>query len=284
MTEKTKTIYCHCAYYQFIPDTVKEKVLRALTASGIDFEPVTDLCGLCADRDPKLQTWAKNKSLRIIVCYPRAVKWLFHAAGAPLPAEGVDFLNMRRDSAEKIVASLPSASPGETKPNIRVETNGEWIPWFPVIDYDRCVNCKQCLNFCLFGTYELSANDTVEVRNPANCKTNCPACARACPHSAIIFPKYNDSPINGDEVCEEKSQDGQSKLDRAALCKLNVYDAIKERSTDKKRFSKNRGHTQDKPSILEQLDIPSDVLASLSPTEMANLTAKAKKPTGNETP
>src|SRR5437764_15133530 len=31
---------------------------------------------------------------------------------------------------------------------VRAETNapkhGEWKPWFPVIDYDRCTNCMQC--------------------------------------------------------------------------------------------------------------------------------------------
>src|SRR2546422_3501427 len=31
--------------------------------------------------------------------------------------------------------------------------HGEWKPWFPVIDYDRCTNCMQCLSFCLFGVY-----------------------------------------------------------------------------------------------------------------------------------
>ena len=40
---------------------------------------------------------------------------------------------------------------------VRAETNaakhGDWKPWFPVIDYDRCTNCMQCLSFCLFGVY-----------------------------------------------------------------------------------------------------------------------------------
>ncbi len=26
---------------------------------------------------------------------------------------------------------------------------GAWKPWFPVIDYDRCTNCMQCLSLCL---------------------------------------------------------------------------------------------------------------------------------------
>ena len=34
----------------------------------------------------------------------------------------------------------------------RSETNkpkpGEWKPWFPVIDYDRCTNCRICEDHC----------------------------------------------------------------------------------------------------------------------------------------
>src|SRR5687767_1981373 len=30
---------------------------------------------------------------------------------------------------------------------------GAWKPWFPVIDYQRCTNCMQCLSFCLFEVY-----------------------------------------------------------------------------------------------------------------------------------
>jgi hypothetical protein len=27
------------------------------------------------------------------------------------------------------------------------------VPGFPVIDYDKCTNCMQCLSFCLFGVW-----------------------------------------------------------------------------------------------------------------------------------
>src|SRR5258705_4583046 len=33
--------------------------------------------------------------------------------------------------------------------------HGEWKPWFPVIDYDRCTNCMQCLSICLFVGYRV---------------------------------------------------------------------------------------------------------------------------------
>jgi NAD-dependent dihydropyrimidine dehydrogenase PreA subunit len=79
-----------------------------------------------------------------------------------------------------------------------------WLPWFPVIDYSRCKHCRQCANFCLFGVYAIDGKDLkVKVARPASCKPLCPACARLCPHAAIIFPKYGSAPINGDEVTPE---------------------------------------------------------------------------------
>jgi NAD-dependent dihydropyrimidine dehydrogenase PreA subunit len=277
-----KTIYCNCAYYQFISDDVKDRVLTALQRSGEAFEAVPDLCRLCAEKDERLQSWAKQDSLRIIACFPRAIKWLFSAGGAPLPQEGVEFLNMRTDSVEKILSSLPEPLENRAQEDFQLEKSDQWIPWFPVIDYDRCEHCRQCLNFCLFGVYELSEQDRVEVRKPANCKTNCPACARACPHSAIIFPKYAQSPINGDEVTEESLQNQNEKPDLSNLANGNVYDAIRSRSKDHKRFSKDAGQG---PTMLkelqEKLDIPSEVLASLSPADMANLRANTTKPKSN---
>ena len=43
---------------------------------------------------------------KIAACYPRAVRWLFHAAQSPLPKEGVEILNMREQKAEDVVRSL----------------------------------------------------------------------------------------------------------------------------------------------------------------------------------
>ncbi|MCA1808733.1 MAG: ferredoxin family protein, partial [Lentisphaerae bacterium] len=62
-------------------------------------------------------------------------------------------------------------------------------------------NCRQCLDFCLFGVYASDQQGRVAVERPANCKDNCPACARMCPALAIMFPKIDeDSPINGSDA------------------------------------------------------------------------------------
>ncbi|MEE2792152.1 MAG: ferredoxin family protein, partial [Acidobacteriota bacterium] len=59
-----------------------------------------------------------------------------------------------------------------------------WKPWFPVIDFDRCTNCMQCLTFCLFDVYGVDKQQQITVQNEDNCKTDCPACSRVCPEVA----------------------------------------------------------------------------------------------------
>lgn len=279
------SIYCHCAYYQIIPDSVKAAVLNAIKAAGVEFEAVPDLCRMCAKRDPRLKDWTNAESLRIFACYPRAVRWLFHAGGAPLPLQGVEFVNMRTGQVEEMVSLLRHRQiRGKSTDDIRLEKEGDWIPWFPVIDYDRCENCKQCLGFCLFGVYELSDGDKVEVRNPANCKTNCPACARACPNSAIIFPKYSEGPVNGDEVRERAYEDREVKANLTNLLSGDVYNAIRKRGKGGKRFSAGAdaqekadlsGKSSSLKELQEKLAIPPEVLASLSPAEMTGIRERA---------
>ena len=101
-----KILYCNCTYAKVVPVEVKKAVLRQLSDSGQAFDAVADLCDMSARKDPALKKIAEGGCTRIAACFPRAVKWLFHAAGTPLPAEGVDVLNMREDSAEDIVKEL----------------------------------------------------------------------------------------------------------------------------------------------------------------------------------
>ena len=106
-------VYCRCAYAQVIPAAVKDEVLARLSASGAAFEAVPDLCALSAHKDPALERIAAQPDLRIAACFPRAVRWLFHAAGSPLPEQGVAVLNMRSEPAESVVASALGAAGGQ---------------------------------------------------------------------------------------------------------------------------------------------------------------------------
>ncbi|MEM7146161.1 MAG: hypothetical protein AAF591_13565 [Verrucomicrobiota bacterium] len=106
-----KILYCRCAFAQAVPDDVKNDVLKNLCASNLPFETVSDLCEMSARQDPQLKAIAaaaENDTVKIAACEPRAVKWLFHAAKAPLPDDenAVEVLNMREQNADDIAAKF----------------------------------------------------------------------------------------------------------------------------------------------------------------------------------
>ncbi|MBE0535851.1 MAG: ferredoxin family protein [Phycisphaerae bacterium] len=268
MAESPDILICRCAHYHRIPEAVCDRIVQGLREAGASYEVVDDLCGL-ATNTGMLEPWARRDRLAVVACYPRAVRWLFHRAGVTLQMDRVRIFNGVTEAAEVIVSALTGDGFVRGEP-LHAERQGEWVPWFPVIDYDRCVDCKQCLNFCLFGVYGLSDEGRVEVVNPQGCKTNCPACARVCPERAIIFPKYEKSPINGDEVNENAPEEDRSELE--ALLGGEVHDIIRER-TARKRFARKADgadalssqQKRDRLSRLqEELDIPQDVLDALS--------------------
>lgn len=148
---------------------------------------------------------------------------------------------------------------------------GDWTPWFPVIDYDRCTNCMQCLSFCLFGVYDVDEEKQIEVHEPEKCKTNCPACSRVCPEVAILFPKYKAGPINGDIVNEEDVDREKMKTDISSLLGGDIYSMLRERhQRAESRFSKERDDERALAErkrclkkLQEQLDIPAELLQEL---------------------
>src|SRR3954468_4114098 len=164
-----------------------------------------------------------------------------------------------------------------------------WKPWFPVIDYNRCTNCMQCLSFCLFDVYG-APGGKIGVQNPANCKTDGPACSRVCPEVAILFPKYKAGPINGDEVREQDISREKMKVDISALLGGDIYAALRQRSSDaKERFGKERDEKralqerrmcltklqQQFKELGEALDIPPEVLNALPSVDMIRAKAAA---------
>ncbi len=72
--------------------------------------------------------------------------------------------------------------------------------WYPVIDYSRCTNCMECIDFCLFGVYGVDQQDRILVENQDQCRKGCPACSRVCPEQAIIFPNHKTPAIAGAPV------------------------------------------------------------------------------------
>ena len=202
-----KITICACSSRTFIDRAEVAKVAAAAQEVGIEVRLVSDLCELCENKDEMVHEIAQTT---IVACHPRAVKSLMAFAGE----DDVKTLNLRSLSAEEVIAALgihtsqlsplnshlsPLTSQLESMPRKLGED-----AWFPTLDKDVCAECGKCLVFCPFGVYEM-VDDRIRVVHPHNCKNNCPACARTCPASAIIFPKYDRSPINGGEEKQENA-------------------------------------------------------------------------------
>jgi len=111
----TRILYCHCNYAQIIPPEVKKAVLDKLWESDRAFDAVADLCEMAARKDPELQRLSQGGQVKIAACFPRAVKWLFSGAQAPLDRDQTEVLNMRDASAETVIDRLLAA---DHQPNL----------------------------------------------------------------------------------------------------------------------------------------------------------------------
>jgi Pyruvate/2-oxoacid:ferredoxin oxidoreductase delta subunit len=199
-------------------------------------------------------------------------------AGVRAPAAG-ERLNLDGQDARRILARLSQAQPAGSG-----ERPEDWPAWFPVIDFDRCTHCMQCLSFCLFDVYGASPEGSIQVRNATNCKTNCPACSRVCPEAAILFPKHPAGPINGQEPAAGETRREVKKVDISLLLGGDLYSTLRTRNAQgKDRFSKQRDPAlalEERRRCLAQLasagDIPPEVLMSLpSPEEIQRRAQKA---------
>lgn len=283
MPDVAKILFCRCAYFDVMDRSVVDEALERLVAAGADVTVVEDLCELAARKDPLLAELAGGEGLTVVACFPRAVRALFAAAGTKLPGSA-RVVNMRGASAEQIVRETPGevAADGQAPESTPASCEEpDWRPWFPVIDRDRCVNCRQCLNFCLFGVYAADEDGCVRVVKPASCKTFCPACARICPSAAIIFPKFADGPINGDEVTTEHLKEQKVGINPSALAGGDVHSALRRRSgaEDGESFAAARARLC-AGNVVKDLNIPPEVLESVQKEFAAR---KAGAPPRDET-
>ncbi len=183
-----------------------EELLASLAAK--DAAIFGDLPGLCA-LAPQIVAEAVIGATAILAPYsPRAIRWLLAYAEAEL-APGTVLIDSRCDD------DLPSgagASPEDVQAVSEMisalEPAGDWRPWYPVLDRERCTACGQCVSFCLFGVYRQDG-ETLRVIEPSKCKNMCPACARACPQNAIVFPKCDESGIDGYPAAGDTSEGGK---------------------------------------------------------------------------
>jgi NAD-dependent dihydropyrimidine dehydrogenase PreA subunit len=141
--------------------------------------------------------------------------------GSPRPEQMQRFLTPTNDTAlgppveiKSAPAEPPSPALSETPHSaLRIPHSDEpERRWYPVIDYSRCTNCMECIDFCLFGVYGVDKVETILVEQPDNCRKGCPACSRVCPENAIIFPQHKTPTIAGAPVVA-----GSLKIDLSKL-------------------------------------------------------------------
>lgn len=150
MTERL--VICTCRWRKFISQEKLSELVAHAEAEGREVEYVDDLCELIEKGDEaEVSRLAKGT---IAACHKRAVRSLLLWRGV----EVKELIDLREGAGD--------TGPGDDA-------------WYPVIDKDRCTECGKCFDFCPFGVYEM-VDDRVRVMNPANCKNNCPACARNC--------------------------------------------------------------------------------------------------------
>ena len=134
------------------------------------------------------------------------------STAAPLAALGdpprrIYCLDLRRhgtvepyvEAIRQIVRAECQATEAETGSLAQVRSIDEQVKrrWYPVIDFSRCTNCLECIDFCLFGVYGVDEADRVLVELPDHCRKGCPACSRVCPEQAILFPQHKLPAIAG---------------------------------------------------------------------------------------
>ncbi len=172
---------------------------------------------------------------------PRAIYWTLAAKGltgrradladlAEAKAEGrpihpINLIGCDDDAAEaKILAVTGKGSAGAVR-DLREEVVERW---YPVIDFDRCVHCYECVEFCLFGVYELTVDEKVVAAIPDNCKPGCPACSRVCPTAGIIFTRFHDGgPIAGADEGRPEQFKGDAAR-QASSGDVKTYESARE--------------------------------------------------------
>lgn len=234
-------VFCNCGgerihseRLQFIEDTLRNLKVEIIKLS--------DLCGLSAlNKDRLNDVFLEGNEYMIIGCYSRSLRLLLEQVNVDLnniPFKYINFIELTNEEIFQEVSSfcmninqLPSIN--------EIGTISDWPSWFPIIDYSRCSGCGQCADFCLFGVYEKSEG-RVNVINPQECKNNCPACARICPQTAIIFPKYKfGGAIGGSDIIDDIAEQKRQSLDIKNILEGDIYSALEQRKNKHRSIIRN---------------------------------------------
>lgn len=185
-------------------DTEEADKQQAAADRVIDSHPRPDRSIYCLDLRASTQSSAFVSEISRIAELESARKWL--CAEPNVTALG-NFETPTNDTYVRFQSSatqpVPATASAAHEPTLLgiagVQTISEHPTrrWYPVIDFSRCTNCMECIDFCLFGVYGIDDVETILVEQPDNCRKGCPACSRVCPQNAIIFPQHKTPAIAG---------------------------------------------------------------------------------------
>ncbi|MGL4943081.1 MAG: ATP-binding protein [Thermoguttaceae bacterium] len=147
----------------------------------------------CLESPAIILTWLSPRAMHALLRFLKFDDLLAESVIVPLTPE------TNLDSLEPmIVAACGTGQANEVGLATPVDTASDVARrWYPLVDYDACVGCLECVNFCLFGVYDVGQDDKPLVVRPDACRDGCPACARVCPGAAIVFAMHDEPLIAG---------------------------------------------------------------------------------------
>ena len=152
------------------------------------------------------------------------------AAERSVPTVGLTLGSGGRQPSEASMVTLDRETQGPDAPRSPDELLAPAARrWYPVIDYSRCTNCMECVDFCLFGVYGVDDAGGVLVEQQDSCKKGCPACSRVCPANAIVFPGHKTPAIAG----ADGEGAGDFKIDLSKLFGAADADPLKQAAAER---------------------------------------------------
>jgi len=236
-----KIVFCNCGGKNIGAERMQglDNLIQNTDAEVI---AISDLCGLSvSDKDTLSRIFSPTDEILVLACYPRTINYILKNSEVDPANIKYQLLNIRELNDEQIFNEIESFSDEHTDEHsyTEIKSDEEWPAWYPIIDENRCTSCGQCANFCLFGVYEIK-DEKVHVVHPHGCKNNCPACARICPQTAIIFPKYQQGgAIGGSDLIDELAEQQRQVQDISTILGSDIYKALEMRKLKRQSMINN---------------------------------------------